>query len=62
VFAGPHYAIPTTGGVRQDAVATRRSFENVMCVITGRDRIFYGDVDFTGLSLEGLDLDRYAPR
>jgi hypothetical protein len=66
VFDGPHQSIPYFGGVQEDSdedvELTPPIFNNILCVVTPKgDAIYYADVDFSGMNLDGLDLDRLEP-
>jgi hypothetical protein len=65
VFEGPHHAVPVVGGVweaDEGAEMTVPTFDNVLCVVSSTGEAFYyADVDFSGMNLSGLELDRVTP-
>jgi hypothetical protein len=58
VFNGPHLAVPVFGGLDPTGRA-RPVFDNVVCVVDAHGTPnYYFDVNTTGMSLDGVQVDR----
>lgn len=62
VFEGPHAAVPIFGGLQPGAAQqVSPVLDNVVCVVADGIENSYVDVDTTGMTLDGLSIDRVEP-